>query len=88
LDDDSDSFSPRYPGIAGGRLRGQQKKVEEAVTGDLQFSMKAILGALVLSLGMDNMWNCIGPLFEEVLLLDPAELRKEFKEISTICRHQ
>ena len=74
-----------YPGLAGGRLHGCPKKVDESLTGDLQFSFKAIIGALVLSLGTEAMWCCIGPLFEETLLLSADELRAEYSDTSSIC---
>lgn len=80
-----ENSSPLYAGLAGGRLYGCPTKVGESLTGDLQFSFKAIVGALVLSLGTEAMWCCIGPLFEETLLLSADELRAEYSDTSTIC---
>jgi hypothetical protein len=69
---------PRYCGLAGGRFYGHQSKLPESLTEDLVFSMKAIAGALVLSLGLEGMWQSLGPLFGELLLLSADELRKEY----------
>jgi dsRNA-specific ribonuclease len=80
-----ESSSPLYAGLAGGRLHGCRTKVGDSLTGDLQFSFKAIIGALVLSLGTEAMWCCIGPLFEETLLLSADELRAEYSDTSSIC---
>jgi hypothetical protein len=48
------------------------------------FSFKSIVGALILSLGVKLTWICIGPLFEELLLLSADELRSEFGTGSTL----
>jgi dsRNA-specific ribonuclease len=59
-----EASDPSYFGLAGGRLHGQGgKKLSQEITSDLQFSFKAIVGALVLSIGTEGMWTCIGPLF-------------------------
>ena len=79
-----DPLKPQYYGLAGGRLVGRTQKIPESITSDLVFSMKAIIGALVLSIGVEGMWSCIGPLFEEVMLLSIDELRREFKGSSII----
>jgi dsRNA-specific ribonuclease len=80
-----ETSSPLCAGLAGGRLHGCSTKIGESLTGDLQFSFKAIIGALVLSLGTEAMWCCIGPLFEETLLLSADELRTEYSATSSIC---
>lgn len=77
-------LTPRYPGLGGGRLVGRTQKVPESITSDLMFSMKSIIGALVLSIGVDGMWSCIGPLFEEVMLLSIDELRRIYPNSSII----
>jgi hypothetical protein len=77
---------PMYPGLGGGRLCGEISKLPKSVTGDLQFSFKCIVGALVLALGTDGMWCCLRPLFEEVLVMTPDELREEYRDTSSICR--
>jgi dsRNA-specific ribonuclease len=69
---------PCYPGLVAGRLVGRNQTLQAAITGDLVFSFKAIIGALVLSLGVNGMWQIIGPLFEETMLLSEKELRVEF----------
>lgn len=70
---------PKYMGIGGGRLFSHPtRKLSEAITSDLAFSFKSIIGALVLSIGVDGMWQCIGPLFEELLLLSFDEVRTEY----------
>ena len=76
---------PRYIGLAGRRLRGHRKKLPVELTEDLAFSAKAIAGALTLSLGLEGMWQCLGPLFEENMLLSAEELRIHFGDISSIC---
>jgi len=75
---------PRYCGLAGGRLYGHKSKLPDSLTEDLVFSMKAIAGALVLSLGLEGMWQSLGPLFGELLLLSADELRKEYRKNSSI----
>ena len=70
---------PVYPGLACGRFCGRKSKLHSAMTDDLQFSFKCIIGALVLALGTDNAWFCLRPLFEEVLVLAPNELREKYK---------
>jgi dsRNA-specific ribonuclease len=79
----SRSQTPQYRGFSGGRLFGKSKKLDLKYTEEPMFIMKAIIGALVLSNGMHEMWKYIGPLFEEVLLLSPKESLKAYPE-STI----
>jgi len=43
------------------------------VSENLAFSMKSLVGALVLSTGLEGMWCCMYPYFEELLLLSPSE---------------
>jgi hypothetical protein len=59
-------------------------KLPESITGDLVFSFKSIIGALVLSIGVDGMWQCIGPIFEELLLLSFDEVNREYSFSSII----
>jgi dsRNA-specific ribonuclease len=75
---------PRYIGIGGGRLRGEKKKLPLKDTEELMFSMKAIIGALVLSTGVDSMWKYMCPLFDELLLLSADDLTQEYSNHSTI----
>jgi dsRNA-specific ribonuclease len=75
---------PQYVGLAGGRLHGSKAKLPLDDTKELMFTMKAIIGALVLATGMDSMWQRIGPLFEELLLLSADELTREYGNHSTI----
>jgi dsRNA-specific ribonuclease len=76
---------PQYMGIGGGRLYSHPKgKLPESITGDLVFSFKSIIGALVLSIGVDGMWQCIGPIFEELLLLSFDEVNREYSFSSII----
>ena len=76
----SPSPTPQYPGCAGGRLAGKTKKLDLKYTEEPMFVMKAIIGALVLSHGIERMWKCIGPLFEELFLLSPEESLRIFKD--------
>jgi len=69
---------PRYMGIGGGRLLGQKQRLDDSIVEDFNFSMKTIAGALVLAIGMDGMWSCLGPLWEETLLLTAEEIRYHF----------
>uniref|UniRef100_A0A7S2XPR3 RNase III domain-containing protein n=1 Tax=Attheya septentrionalis TaxID=420275 RepID=A0A7S2XPR3_9STRA len=85
-ENDKAAPNPRYVGLTGGRLCGHSSKLPLDLTEDLAFSMKAIVGALTLCLGLDGMWKCIGPLFDELMLLSADELRKEFGSVSSICR--
>ena len=71
---DQQQLLPKYMGIAGSRLLCQNK-LEDWIVEDFNFSMKAVVGALVLAIGMDRMWSCFGPLWEERLLLSAAEIR-------------
>lgn len=76
---------PRYCGLAGGRFYGHNKsKLPDSLTEDFVFSFKAIAGALVLSLGLEGMWQSLGPLFGELLLLSADELRNEYRKNSSI----
>jgi len=78
---------PRYPGLAGGRLHGTDKKLSMNEIIDWQFSLKCIFGALVLSFGLESSWTeAFRPLFEEVLLLSADEYREHFTDASTICK--
>ena len=79
---------PRYPGLAGGRLYGSDKKLNLTEIADWQFSFKCIFGALVLSLGAERSWNQIlRPLLEEVMLLNADEYREHYAEASAICKN-
>ena len=79
---------PRYVGLAGGRLcHHGHSKIDENITTDLVFSFKAIIGALVLSIGLENMHACVGgPLLEELYLVSPDEARHIFGNVSNICK--
>ena len=79
-----DSLKPQYYGLSGGRLVGKKQKLPKSITSDLVFSMKAVIGALMLSIGMEGMWTLIGPLFEEVMLLSIDELRSVCHDSSII----
>ena len=71
-------------GLGGGLLVGHLKKLDKDLTEDLAFSMKAICGALVLSLGVDGMWRVMSSLFIEVMLLSPKE-NQRYAEESRRC---
>lgn len=75
---------PRYCGLAGGRLYGHKTKLPVSLTEDLVFSIKSIAGALVLSIGLKGMWQSLGPVFGELLLLGADELRVEYHKTSSI----
>jgi dsRNA-specific ribonuclease len=77
---------PCYCGLAAGRLHGHKSKLPDRLTEDLVFSMKSIAGALVLSLGLEGMWQSLGPLFGELLLLSADELKKEYRMNSSIIK--
>ena len=76
--------SPQYSGLAVGRLLGHKKKLPDEASDDLQFSMKCIVGALVLSLGVNEAWDIIRVFFLELLLLSPDELRDSFDDVSDL----
>jgi len=86
LEPGSLAATPKYPGVGGGRLCGHSKKLPRHLTEDLMFSFKAIFGALVLSLGLEATWDCIGPYFQELLLLSPSELRSEYGTKSSLVQ--
>lgn len=75
---------PRYCGLAGGRLYGHKMKLPVSLTEDLVFSIKSIAGSLVLSLGVEGMWQSLGPVFGELLLLTADELREEYRKTSSV----
>lgn len=77
--------TPRYAGLAAGRLYGQSKFISKDVTEDLMFSMKTIVGALCLSVGLKDAWALVRPLFLEVLLLSPDETRHAFAHVSDLA---
>jgi len=76
---------PMYVGLSGGCLYGNKTKIASKFTEDLAFSLKSIIGALVLNIGLDQMWKCVLPLFAELMLLSPADIRREYGNISNIC---
>ena len=80
-----DNLHPQYPGLGGGLLVGHVKKLDKDLTEDLAFSMKAICGALVLSLGVDGMWRVMSSLFIEVMLLSPEENQHLYGE-NSVCK--
>jgi dsRNA-specific ribonuclease len=74
---------PRYAGLGGGCLYGQDRKVGELVYKQLVYSFKSIIGSMVIAVGLDNMWNIAVSLFEEILLLSPEETRACYKNSIT-----
>jgi len=81
---EANDVMPRYPGIGGGLLSGKLSKLDRELTADLAVSMKAIIGALVLGIGLDGMWSAIGPLFDEVLIVTPEENLRLYGE-NSVC---
>jgi dsRNA-specific ribonuclease len=77
--------NPRYMGLAAGRLMGHMKKLPDNASEDLQFSMKAIFGAVALSVGVKDAWDMIRPFFLELMMLSPDELRVSFAGISDLA---
>jgi len=80
-----EGIRPRYPGLGGGLLVGHLKKLDKDLTEDLAFSMKAICGALVLSLGVDGMWSAMRSLFREAMILTPKENRRLYGK-NSVCQ--
>ncbi|KAL3810012.1 hypothetical protein ACHAXA_006127 [Cyclostephanos tholiformis] len=80
----NDCRDPQYMGLAAGRLIGHTKKLTDDAWEDLQFSMKAIVGAVVLSFGVKDAWDMFRPLFLELIMLSPDELRISFAGISDL----
>ena len=76
---------PCYSGLAAGRLFGEKRAVSKDITGELMFSIKAIVGALCLSVGLKDAWALVRPLFLELLLLSPDETRKAFAHVSDLA---
>ncbi len=77
-------IQPNYPGIIGGRLLGHKKKLPSGLTSDLSFSFKAIVGGFVMSYGLERMWQYFLPLFKEVMMFSPEELRSELSDLSPL----
>ncbi|KAL7543786.1 hypothetical protein ACHAXR_013378 [Thalassiosira sp. AJA248-18] len=75
---------PQYVGLAAGRLWGHKDKLPEEASGDLQFSMKCIVGALALAFGVRDAWDLLRPFFLEHMLLSPDELRACYRDISPL----
>ncbi|GAX14550.1 hypothetical protein FisN_6Lh328 [Fistulifera solaris] len=67
---------PAYTALRGGRLCGKTKKVGPKDTSVLTFSFHALIGAFVTTMGFDKAWNYLQPLFVEVMLLSPNEVRE------------
>ena len=76
--------SPRYMGLAAGRLVGHRKKLPMEASDDLQFSMKCIVGAMTLIYGVQNAWNICRPFFLELLVVSPEEMRTSFMGVSDL----
>ena len=72
-------ITAKYSGLGGGCLYGESSKLGKFLTQDLAYSFKSIIGALVLSNGVECMWRCVAPMFEEILLLSPEETRQHYK---------
>ena len=66
---------PVYTGLRGGRLCGKTRKVGPKDTLGLIFSFHALIGAMVTTMGFDDAWIHLRPLFIEVMLLSPDEVR-------------
>ncbi|KAL7551596.1 hypothetical protein ACHAWF_014784, partial [Thalassiosira exigua] len=77
---------PRYAGLAAGRLWGHSEKLPDEETEDLSFSMKCVVGALALSLGLRDAWDLLRPIFLELMLLSPDEIRSTYEEVSPLAR--
>jgi len=82
-DSNVESPYPTYAGLGGGCLYGQNRKIGKLICEDMVYSFKSIIGAMVLSVGLEGMWNACVPLFEEILLLSPEETRECFKNSIT-----
>ncbi len=78
-DSDVEEITPMYPGLCGGYLHGKKGREARCKTRDPAYSFKCIMGALVLSVGVQKAWILMVPLFEELLLLTPDEIRKHCK---------
>ena len=76
--------SPRYMGLAAGRLVGHRKKLPMEASYDLSFSMKCIVGAMTLIYGVHNAWNIFRPFFLELLIVSPEEMRTSFTGVSDV----
>lgn len=79
---------PQYPGLCGGRFYGMENKLPIEITEDLMFAFKAIMGAYILSTGLERTWNSIFlPYFEELLVLSPHEMRRLYSSSSSLVRN-
>ncbi len=75
----SKTKAPQYPGIGGGLLFGSKVALGKKYTENLAFAFKSIIGAMVLSKGLQKMWKIMLPMFEELLILSADEVRNSFK---------
>jgi len=80
----SEMARPQYMGLAAGRLWGHTNKLPDAASDDLQFSMKCVVGALVLAFGVNDAWDILRPFFLELMLLSPEELRTSYMGVSDL----
>ena len=76
--------NPQYMGLAAGRLMGHKEKLPTEVSDELQFSMKCIVGAIVLVFGVKDAWSMFRPYFFELLLVSPEETRRSFMGVTDI----
>jgi hypothetical protein len=51
------------------------EKLPSTASEDLSFSMKSIVGAIALSIGVKDAWKMFQPFFLELMMLSPDELR-------------
>ena len=70
--------NPQYIGLSVGRLRGHKEKLPSTATEDLSFSMKSVVGAIALSIGLKDAWEMFQAFFLELMMLSPDELRINF----------
>lgn len=65
---------PQYPGIVGGTLIPYSKLLPQKDTCDAVYSLRAVVGALTMASGVEQMWEqSMRRLFLEVLLLSVKE---------------
>ncbi|KAL7511944.1 hypothetical protein ACHAXN_010048 [Cyclotella atomus] len=76
---------PRYCGLAAGRLFGEKGAVSRDITEEIVFTFKTIVGAFCLSIGLKDTWILVRPLFSELLLLSPDEMRETFALVSDVA---
>ena len=81
-----DEILPCLVGVTGGRLRGHFKKVKGLIDESSSFSFKVLAGAILQIYGFLDLRKIFLPIFIEILLVEPSELRAQYFGQSNIVQ--